>query len=115
MTEKKKETRPAPISYRPPVHLADEFHARVEKSGLSYNAFITKNVFDEPPPKQSRRPSLVEKYIARSLGMDGRLRDIFREIRLRCSGNDIALLTEEGDDILIEKRTEKMKLMGRKP
>ena len=49
--------REAPISYRPPKGLREEFHARVEKSGLSTSAFITKAVFATDPPRQSRRPA----------------------------------------------------------
>ncbi len=38
MTNKTKQKRPAPISYRPPADLAEEFQRRVEASGLSVNA-----------------------------------------------------------------------------
>ena len=42
MTEKTDKKRDAPISYRPPADLADEFRRRVEASGLPVNAYITR-------------------------------------------------------------------------
>ncbi|MCW8966559.1 MAG: hypothetical protein OQK82_07730 [Candidatus Pacearchaeota archaeon] len=65
ITGKKSGKREAPISYRPPVELKDEFYRRVDKSGLSTSAFITKSVFDQQPPRQSRRPTVEKKQLAR--------------------------------------------------
>jgi len=64
MTEKKRE---APISYRPPCELREQFRARVEDSGLSVNAFITAAVFGESAPKTGRRTSAQRQDIARLL------------------------------------------------
>lgn len=72
MTDEKK--RAAPISYRPPEILREEFQQRVEKSGLSVNAFITQAVFGAPAPRQARRPPLEKQDIARLLCEAARLR-----------------------------------------
>jgi len=64
MTEKKRE---APISYRPPCELREQFRARVEESGLSVNAFITAAVFGEGSPKPARRTSASRADVARLL------------------------------------------------
>ncbi|WP_448734474.1 hypothetical protein [Agrobacterium sp. 22-221-1] len=47
---------------------------RVEKSGLSVNAFITQAVFASPPPRQSRRPSVATQDLARLLAEAAALR-----------------------------------------
>ncbi|MFI0459442.1 MAG: hypothetical protein ACH254_17805 [Candidatus Thiodiazotropha endolucinida] len=115
MTEKKKETRPAPISYRPPAHLRDEFQARVEKSGLSVSAFLTKCVFDKSSPRQTRRPPLEKKLIAKLLGEAARIRDALHEISLRGDCLENAFLVEQAVEELTAIRTSLMKAMGRKP
>lgn len=115
MTEKKKETRPAPISYRPPAHLRDEFQARVEKSGLSVSAFLTKCVFGKLSPRQTRRPPLEKKLIAKLLGEAARIRDALHEISLRGDCLENALLVEQAVEELTAIRTLLMKAMGRKP
>jgi hypothetical protein len=115
MTEKKKETRPAPISYRPPAHLRDEFHARVEKSGLSVSAFLTKAVFDKLPPRQTRRPPLEKKLAAQLLGEAARIRDALHEISLNGDCHESALLVEQAVEELTAIRSVLMKAMGRKP
>lgn len=64
MTEKKRE---APISYRPPYELREQFRARVEESGLSVNAFITAALFGDASPKPARRTSASRADLARLL------------------------------------------------
>ena len=115
MPDKLKQTRPPPISYRPPVGLRDEFDARVEKSGLSVGAFITRAVFDERPPRQARRPAVEQKLLARLLGEAARIRTALDEIALRSAdpGNRHLLQQAVGD--LSEIRAALLKAMGRKP
>lgn len=72
MTEKKRE---APISYRPPCELREQFRARVEESGLSVNAFITAAVFGEGSPKPVRRTSASRADVARLLAETALLND----------------------------------------
>ena len=115
MTKSRKTKREAPISYRPPAHLRDEFHARVEQSGLSVSGFITKVIFDASPPRQSRRPPLEKKLVAQMLGEAARIRDALHEIELTGDCQENALLIEQAVEELIELRTMLMKAMGRKP
>ena len=70
MSKKTGKKREAPISYRPPAALREEFHSRVEKSGLSASAFITKSVFGNDAPRQSRRPATGGE-IARAITRSG--------------------------------------------
>ncbi|WP_457811902.1 hypothetical protein [Sinorhizobium meliloti] len=102
MTDDRK--REAPISYRPPEDLREEFRARALKSGLSVNAFITASIFGSPAPRQARRPAVEQRDLARLLAetarvsaqlqalagaghdpaaLDAALRDL-REIRAAC-------------------------------
>ena len=59
MTEKTDKKRDAPVSYRPPAELRDEFRRRVKASGLPVNAYITKALFDLATPRRAPavRPS----------------------------------------------------------
>lgn len=65
MEDKANKKREAPISYRPPEALKNEFHRRVEKSGLSISAFISKSIFDLEQPRQARRPAIEKQQLAR--------------------------------------------------
>lgn len=69
MTEKTPEhnKREAPISYRPPQALRDEFHVRVKRSGLSTSGFITTQIFNGAAPRQSRRPAPEAQELVRIL------------------------------------------------
>src|SRR5712691_7052379 len=67
--------RKAPISYRPPEELRAEFERRVNASGLSVSAFITKAWFGADPPRQSRRPSIEQQAVAQILAGLARVRD----------------------------------------
>ncbi|KAB1085067.1 hypothetical protein F4V91_00615 [Neorhizobium galegae] len=109
MTEKKRE---APISYRPPEALREEFHARVEKSGLSVSAFITASLFGSVPPRLSRRPAVDQRTVARLLAetalLNARLKDLGE------AGADVALLGEAVRD-LHEIRAACLLALGRVP
>lgn len=109
MTEKDK--REAPISYRPPEILREEFRARVEKSGLSVNAFITQAIFRSPPPKQSRRPSVETQDLARLLAEAARLRTQLDTLPLE--GAHQVRLHEEAVTVLTDIRTLLMQALGR--
>lgn len=111
MTEK--ETRAAPISYRPPTELREAFRARVEASGLSVNAFITQAIFDQDAPRQRRRAPVEQQTIARLLAETARLHD-----RLGAVGVDAELnaaLLEEVVRDLREIRAACLAALGRKP
>jgi hypothetical protein len=107
MTEKTK--REAPISYRPPEHLREEFHARAEKSGLSVSGFITASIFGGQVPRQSRRPPFEKQELARILAECIRLRGA-----LEAAGGDEALLAE-AVGALTEIRNTLLAAQGRAP
>jgi hypothetical protein len=111
MTDESK--REAPISYRPPAHLREQFRARVEKSGLSVNAYITKAVFDAAPPRQSRRPALAQQDLARLLAETAALRARLDAVPV--DGERDALLHEEAVRSLHDIRLLLMQAMGRAP
>lgn len=108
--------REAPISYRPPVDLRDEFRVRVERSGLSQNAFITHSVFGGEPPRISRRPGVERKLIAHLLSQTARLHDDLHDIGLVAGDNgDIVLLLEQALAELTAIRSSCFTAMERKP
>lgn len=116
MPEKEPKKREAPLSYRPPAALRDEFHARVERSGLSVSAFITRAVFGGAPARRSRRPSVEQKTLALLLARAAALADRIHEIQLGQDGRGgSALLIEEALGELAEIRAALLKAMGRKP
>ncbi|WP_246204597.1 hypothetical protein [Devosia marina] len=110
MTEKK---RDAPISYRPPEALREEFRARVEKSGLSVSAFITQSVFADDAPRQARRAPIEQQQVARLLAETAALHD-----RLRALGDadrvDPALFDAAVRD-LHDIRAALLSALGRRP
>ena len=116
MTDKDRKKRVAPISYRPPVELREEFQARVEKSGLSTSAFITKAIFNQVAPRQVRRPPIEKKLLAKLLAEAARIRADLHEISM-CGGDDTetAHLIEQAVETLIDIRTAIMQVAGRKP
>lgn len=87
MTEKTTDKRASPISYRPPADLADEFKRRVERSGLSANAYITRAVFNAPIPRGSRTPPAEKQMLAQLLSRSGAIRDALDEA-VRATGGD---------------------------
>jgi len=107
----RKGKREAPISYRPPETLKAEFHRRVEKSGMSISAFITKLVFDQNAPRQSRRPPLESKQLARLLIDVGKIREQLSELSDSSDNDAIESVIAE----LSEIRTAILRRMGRSP
>ena len=112
MLEKTGKKREAPISYRPPVELREEFHSRVEKSGLSASAFITKSVFGNDAPRQARRPAMEAKLLAQLLAQAAQIREELK----RVSGPDSdPQAIEAAAAELAEIRSALLKAMGRQP
>lgn len=116
MTDETKQKRPAPISYRPPADLAEEFRRRVEASGLSVNAYISKAVFDLPIPRGTRRPAVEKQMLGKLLGRSGAIRDALDNAS-RIAGDDIRLAAaiEAAHDELTVIRAAIMKMMEREP
>jgi len=115
MPEEKRTKRDAPISYRPPKDLRAQFHARVEKSGLSANSFITHCIFDRHAPRQSRRPSVEKEDLARLLAEAGKIARRLEEIELAGRADDHAPMLEEIHAALEEIRAAIMIAMERAP
>ena len=111
-----KSKKEPPISYRPPVALREEFYARVERSGLSTNAFITKAIFATTTPRQTRRPPIEKQILARLLAQAAGIRDQLNEIAL--TGDDDSrntLIIAAAFDELTAIRAVLLQAMGRKP
>jgi len=87
MTEKPDKKRDAPVSYRPPVDLAGEFRRRVEQSGLSANAYITRAIFNAPIPRSARKPPVEKQMLAHLLGRSAAIRDAL-DNATRVAGDD---------------------------
>lgn len=109
MTEKTK--REAPISYRPPCELREQFRARVEESGLSVNSFITAALFGENAPKPARRTSVARADVARLLAETALLNE---RLKALASDADPALLADALRD-LREIRAACLRALGRTP
>ena len=114
MPTRKDHKRPAPISYRPPVSLREEFAARVEKSGLSTCAYITRAVFNVSPSRQYRRPPLEQKLLARLLCEAAKIHADLEQIN-SLDGDDSDRQIETATETLIEIRAALLKAMGRNP
>jgi hypothetical protein len=106
--------RAAPISYRPPQSLREEFSARVQKSGLSTCGFITHSIFSTPPPRQSRRPSIEQKLLARLLNEAAKIHGDLQQFS-SCEGGEVAAQIEAATEELAIIRTALLKAMGRNP
>jgi hypothetical protein len=87
MTEKTDKKRDAPISYRPPADLADEFRRRVESSGLPVNAYITRAIFNAAIPRATRHPAAEKQMLAHLLGRSAAIRDAL-DNATRIAGDD---------------------------
>jgi hypothetical protein len=115
MPDKERKKREAPISYRPPSELREEFFARVQKSGLSTSAFLTKAVFGQGPTRQSRRPAIEQQLLARLLVQAAVLRDRLHDIEAAQEGGDNALLIAQAVEELTVIRAALLKAMQRAP
>src|ERR1700676_2592497 len=97
--------RKAPISYRPPEELREEFERRVEASGLPNSAFITKPVFGADPPRQSRRPSIEQQAVAQILAALACVRDQLQAVATTMGqGGASGVMFEEAVRALTEIR-----------
>ena len=87
--------RAAPISYRPPAKLADEFEARLRASGLSTNAFLNEAVF-----RKRGFGGGVRRLLATLLAACAEIKDLLRSIE-----------TSEGEPEVLERVEEELKLI----
>lgn len=108
--------REAPISYRPPKGLREEFYRRADRSGLSVSAFITKSIFDTDPPRQSRRPAVEKELLAQLLARAAKIHDELQTIA-QSAGDDSATaeVVNAACQELAEIRAACFKALGRQP
>lgn len=114
MPDSKTKKRVSPISYRPPESLREEFTARVEQSGLSISAFITKAIFNTIPSRQSRRPVLEEKLLAKLLNEAAKIHQDLQQVDVyddEAVREQISVAIDE----LTVIRAALLKAMGRQP
>lgn len=114
MHEKSRKKREAPISYRPPAELREEFLARVENSGLTTCAYITRAVFGGDAPSGTRKPPVEARQLAQLLARAAVIQDQLHEISIS-GGDTSAILLAQAVQDLAEIRAALLKLMGRKP
>jgi hypothetical protein len=108
--------RKAPISYRPPEELREEFERRVDASGLSTSAFLTKAWSGGDPPRQSRRPTIDHQAVAKLLAALASVRDQLHAIATASGqGGASGATFEEAVRSLTEIRAACFKALGRKP
>jgi hypothetical protein len=108
--------RQAPVSYRPPAKLRDEFRRRVTQSGLSVNAYITKALFDLPIPRGARHPPVEKQMLAQLLSRSAAIRDAL-DSAARVTGEDAgtaAAIRAACDDLEVI-RAVVMRLLERAP
>lgn len=113
MPERDKRKRSAPISYRPPKAMREEFARRVAASGMNANAFITQSIFERDPPRQVRRAPVNTAEIARLVGECARLRDRLASIEADGAGEGVEALVAEAILHLTEIRTACFEALGR--
>lgn len=112
---KDKQKRKPPISYRPPAEFEAEFWLRVERSGLSRNAFITQAIFGGEVPRAARRPVIEKQLIAHLLSQTARLHDDLHEISLMAGPEaGVALKLEQAVAELTAIRQACFHAMGRR-
>jgi hypothetical protein len=116
MTDKTDKKRDSPVSYRPPAELRDEFRRRVETSGLSVNAYITKALFDLATPRRARRPPVEKQLLAQLLARSAAIRDAL-DNAARVAGDEprAADALQTACDELTVIRAALLKMMERAP
>lgn len=116
MTKKTDKKREAPISYRPPALLRDEFFRRVEASGVSANSYITRALFGAAAPRATRTPRVEKEMLALLLARSAAIRDALDEAVHRtpddASASDAMKAACEELTVI---RTALMKMMERAP
>jgi len=116
MSEKDQKKRRAPISYRPPASLQEEFEMRVERSGKSVNGFITSAIFSGDVPRGRRTPPVEREMLAKLLFQAAQIREELRVIaegegdQEWAQGHYVAACQD-----LSEIRAAVLKFMGRVP
>lgn len=116
MSDETKNKREAPISYRPPQELRDEFHRRADQSGLSLSGFITAAVFGQGAVRSRRKPPVEKRDLVLLLAKCAAIHDQLS--RFDAAGMDSAEIHAVLGDAhreLAELRAACFKALGRTP
>ena len=95
----------------------------VQRAKSSVNGFITSRIFDQPIPRQSKRPTVSERDTGKTLGLMGQIKrylDDLREDQIGISDTSrrqqkILAVLERIEKLLLDIRWALFKLLGRKP
>lgn len=116
MSDKTKQRREAPISYRPPQAMRDEFYARADKSGLSVSGFITASIFGQDAGRSQRKPSVERRDLVQLLAQCAAIRDQLSRLENAASENaEAQALFADAYRQLGEMRAACFKALGRTP
>ncbi|RCK43660.1 hypothetical protein TH25_21145 [Thalassospira profundimaris] len=116
MSDKTKHKREAPISYRPPQALREEFYVRADKSGLSVSGFITACVFGQGEGRSRRKPSIERRELVQLLATCAAIRDQLSRLEdMAQDSADVQVAFEDMHRQLGEMRAACFKALGRTP
>ena len=113
MMDKQDNKRDAPISIRVPKEHLDEFNRRVEKSGLSRNAFVLKCVLDCAPMRSARSPRIEKQLLAKLLAKAAQIHSELQQ--LSASDRVDPNVLDQANTTLIEIRAAILVSLERKP
>ncbi|MEW8524861.1 MAG: hypothetical protein AB2552_17575 [Candidatus Thiodiazotropha endolucinida] len=114
MPDRKDKKRDAPISIRVTPEEKKQLFANAAKAGLSLSAYMKKLALDVDPPRQSRRPSLNQKILAKLSPYFAKNRDQLDRIEALGGEHGNTPLMQEAVATLNEIRTILMKESGRR-
>ena len=116
MPDEKKQKREAPISYRPPQALRDEFFRRAEKSGLSISGFISACVFGQDAGRSQRKPTVERRDLVQLLSTCAAIRDQLSRLE-NVAADDVGsqALIEDMYSQLCELRSACFNALGKTP
>lgn len=116
MSDETKNKREASISYRPPQELRDEFHRRVQLSGLSLSCFITSAVFGQEAVRSRRKPPIERRDLVLLLAKCAAIHDQLSRFDTEVADSaDIQTILGEARLELAELRAACFKALGRTP
>ena len=114
MTTMRKRTRPLPYSIRFSPEERDRAKRLSDQCGLPLSALIRHALFNTPPPRAARRPTVNHRAVAQLLGELGKLGSNINQLakhanagRYQTNSIELAIRT------LIELRTACMEALGR--
>jgi len=123
MIDKPKKKRHPTIRYRIPAGREQEFFTLVDRAKSTVNGFITSRIFDQPIPRQSKRPTVSERDSGKTVGLLGQIKREIGDLREDLIGIEdtsqrlqkILAAMERIENLLLEYRWASFKSLGRKP